>query len=86
MATFNEMLAPSSGTYVAEHGILMQIYQREFSLFGSTPPILLQKKIIKNAKILDFLSLKEFLVDTFIETCALNSRKYVFQPSIDIPN
>ena len=59
---------------------------RHSNLSGRTSPFLLWKNSFKNIKFSIIFSLKELLVDTFSETCALTSRKYVSELGIDIPN
>ena len=44
------------------------------------------KKALKMLNFQTFLPLKEPLVATFCETCALTSRKCAFEPGISIPN
>ena len=49
-------------------------------------PFCFRKKALKMLNFQTFLPLKELLVATFCETCALTSRKCAFEQGISIPN
>ena len=77
-ANFKEASALTSRKYVSE---------RNFKLFGRTPPLFFFRKTTLKSKFLEFfLPLKHPSVATFNRTRAPTSRKYVAEKGIIMPN
>ena len=79
MATFNETRAPTSRKYAVKQSIVMTNWSKTFQPFWSYSSVFGLEIFIFS------LSPKESLVATFVETCALTSRKNVAEKGMIIP-
>ena len=87
VAIFSQRRAPTSRKSVAEKDIAMSNSTKTLQRLWWKFSVFALEKNLKNVKFLDFfLPLKELLEATFGETCALTSKKCVFEQGISIPN
>ena len=86
MVTFNERCAPTSRKYVAQQGIAMTDLLEKLKFLWLHTSVYAQQKQQLNLNFRSFLKSKHPFVATFEETCALTSRKYVFEPGKSITN